>query len=80
METKSDLRKLQLKELDILKSVIEVCNKRNLKYYIVGGTLIGAIRHGGFIPWDDDMDIAMPREDYEKLLNQSYYYKLMIIQ
>lgn len=68
MEQENDLRKLQLKELEILKAFIDICNRKKLKYYIVGGTLIGAIRHKGFIPWDDDMDIAMPREDYEQLL------------
>ena len=67
-----NLRELQLKEIEILKAFIKVCNDYNLKYYIGGGTLIGAIRHKGFIPWYDDIDVSMPREDYEKLLNEYY--------
>lgn len=63
-----ELRKLQMAELGILKAFVDICYKNNLQYYIIGGTLLGAIRHGGFIPWDDDIDIAMPRKDYEKLL------------
>lgn len=52
--------------LNILDSIDAFCRKNNLRYYLHAGTLIGAIRHKGFIPWDDDVDIAMPREDYER--------------
>ena len=62
------MRELQLITLDILKTVVEFCDKHNLRYYLSEGSLLGAVRHGGFIPWDDDMDIAMPREDYQKLI------------
>jgi lipopolysaccharide cholinephosphotransferase len=54
-------------QLDILKKFDEVCRKNNLRWYPIGGILIGVIRHQGFIPWDDDVDVAMPREDYDKL-------------
>ncbi len=61
------LREIQLSMLDILKFFHELCEEHGLTYYLAYGTLIGAIRHKGFIPWDDDADIWMPREDYEKL-------------
>ena len=51
--------------LEILDDVHKFCNEHNLKYVLIFGTLLGAVRHGGFIPWDDDIDIAMPRKDYE---------------
>lgn len=62
------LKKLQLTELTILIEFDRVCRKHNLLYYIVGGTLIGAVRHKGFIPWDDDIDVSMPRKDFKKLI------------
>lgn len=61
----------QIELLKMMKQFHEVCCKNNIKYYMLGGTLIGAIRHKGFIPWDDDIDLGIPREDYEKLLKES---------
>ena len=63
-----ELKNLQHRCLEIFESFQKVCEENKLKYYISGGTLLGCIRHKGFIPWDDDMDIAMPRDDYEKLI------------
>lgn len=62
------LKKLQLLELEILKDFMNVCEEHDLVWFAFAGTAIGAIRHKGFIPWDDDIDIGMPRKDYEKLL------------
>ena len=63
-----ELRDLQLKELEILKEFLKITKKYNLHYFMLGGTFLGAIRHKGFIPWDDDIDIGMPRPDYEKFI------------
>ena len=61
-----DFRKLQLLELDLLKELDRVCREHDIKYQIWGGTQLGAVRHCGFIPWDDDADVVMLREEYEK--------------
>ena len=63
-----DMQRLKAIELDMLKAFIAVCEKHNLTYFLVAGTALGAVRHGGFIPWDDDIDVGMPREDYEKFM------------
>lgn len=62
-----DNKKLKEILLLILKEFDRICNSYSLQYFLVGGSAIGAIRHHGFIPWDDDIDVAMPRPDYEKL-------------
>ncbi len=61
------IKKIQAISLDMLIKFDDVCKRNNLKYYLAFGSLIGAIRHKGFIPWDVDIDVLMPREDYEKL-------------
>ena len=63
----TDIREIQQMELGIMEYIHEVCQKIGVKYFLAYGSLIGAVRHKGFIPWDDDMDICMLREDYEKL-------------
>lgn len=65
---KKTLRKLQLLEVEMLKDFQAVCEKNGIPYFGIGGTQIGTLRHKGFIPWDDDIDIGMLREDYERFL------------
>lgn len=65
--SKEELRKLQLKSLDLLIYFKKICDENNLLFYFCGGCCIGTLRNKGFIPWDDDIDVFMPRDDYEKL-------------
>ena len=80
--TFNEIREYQLAQLELIKMMDALCLQQNLTYYIIGGTLLGAVRHGGFIPWDPDIDIAMPREDYEavrayfdKNKSERYFYQ-----
>lgn len=76
------LKKLQLCELEILKDFQNICSQNNLSYWAFGGTGIGALRHGGFIPWDDDIDLCMPRNEYEiamQILERDYSDKYTVV-
>lgn len=68
MNNKVDLEKLKIIELNLFREFIRICNKYQLKWFALGGTCLGAVRHQGFIPWDDDIDVGMPRDQYEKFL------------
>lgn len=61
----TDVQKLTL---HLLEHVIGICERENIRYYVGGGACIGVVRHGGFIPWDDDVDLSLPREDFERLV------------
>lgn len=79
--THEDMKRISAIQLKIMDEVHRLCMENNITYYMIGGTLLGAVRHGGYIPWDVDIDIAMPREDYEvfekickTLLSENYDY------
>jgi len=67
-----DLKEVQALELEALIHFDELCSKHDINYSIIGGTLLGAVRHKGFIPWDDDVDVFVSRPDYDKLANLTY--------
>lgn len=75
MERNYNLRPLWDAILDVYQAFAEVCDKHGLRYYATGGTALGAMRHEGFIPWDDDFDLVMPRPDYIKFM-EIYYNEL----
>mgnify|MGYP003289423737 CR=1 FL=1 len=75
------LKEMQKIELNLLKEFVKICDKYNLRYYMDGGTLLGACWFQGFIPWDDDIDLKMPRPDYEKFLDlQSEFPDYIVIE
>ena len=66
--TAEQLQSLKKCERDMLKEFVDICNRHGIKYFVQGGTLLGTVRHSGFIPWDDDIDVSLPRDEYEKFL------------
>ena len=76
--TSVELRRIQL---EILKVIDEFCGQNNIRYSLAYGSLLGAVRHGGYIPWDDDIDIFVPREDFDRMIqlfpeNHKNHYKI----
>ncbi len=65
------MNRLQKTELELLRNLIDVCGKLELRYYLVCGSALGAVKYGGFIPWDDDIDVGMPREDYRTFIERA---------
>ena len=70
MRTITELDEMKCIQLDIMRKIHSYCKANDIRYYLSHGTLIGAIRHHGFIPWDDDIDIFMPRPDYERFCKE----------
>ena len=74
MEQSAQLKLLQEIELENLRMLMEICEKNHLRYYLIGGSLLGAMRHRGFIPWDDDIDVGLPRPDYNRFVQIAKEY------
>ena len=74
MEQSAQLKLLQGIELENLRMLMEICEKNHLRYYLIGGSLLGAMRHRGFIPWDDDIDVGLPRPDYNRFVQIAKEY------
>ena len=68
MEQKELMKRVWQVELDLLEQLLDVCRQHDLRIWVDGGTMLGAVRHKGFIPWDDDIDVCMPRPDYDRLI------------
>lgn len=68
------LKDIQTIQLNLLKYFVKICEKENINYFVTGGTLLGTIRHNGFIPWDDDIDVVMLRDEYERFLKVAPKY------
>ena len=76
----TDIQELRQIQMGILDHVHQFCEAHHITYFLSSGSLLGAVRHGGYIPWDDDIDIYMPRVEYERLLSEykgSEHYKLL---
>lgn len=69
-----NIREIQIAEIELIRLFVDICEKEHLMYYMLGGTMLGAIRHKGYIPWDDDADFGLPRQDYEKFFKVASKY------
>lgn len=78
MQEITSIEELKKIELDIMEAIHEFCQAKGISYFLWGGSLLGAIRHGGFIPWDDDIDIAMSRKDYDAFVDSFKHEKYKV--